>query len=700
MADVEVLYPPPPPNVPRDLAKPGIGYRLRVALVLAALFLFLLVYAALMGAGLIVLFWAIFPPEQVVTGLSANPAGRVALWVIRVGLGAISALFFVFLLKGLFQRRADDPEHYVEITAAEQPRLFEFIGRLCGEIGCTAPRRVCVSHEVNAAVFYPTSIANLVVPPARSLHIGLGLVNILNVVEFKAVLAHEFGHFSQRTLWLTGYVAVAHQIIWNMLNMRDRWDLWMVRGFDAPIVSVFIVPLYMIVEWTRQGLCWMFRGLDLAYLSLSRQMEFNADLVAAGAAGSDAHVSQLLKGLAGQAALEQAARDLYLAAEHRRYTRDLFYHQQRAAKGQPPCPFRPGPDPVIPPDTGNNAGGRAGFWSTHPSHHERERNVKRRYLPSPEDERSSWLLFDDPDAVRREVTLQYYWAGRRIDAENRLSDAAEVQAFLDEERQARTFNPRYRGIYDNRYLVLPAIDELEEQARRSPTPAADALAHLFSDTMAEWTAERLRQLDAGGQRDAEEDRRILEAFDRRVFALHYPLAVQQGQADLYRQRYAFHLELQQLLACVWDLVGRVDYVLNFLQTRHSIHVDEIGGLIAPLLEVRDTLSELYARAETLVLPPLKDHTPGERLCTVLPPCPDTASLGTSETALSGQTLAVLHDRLLAIADRLSRLHAHSLNAILKLHEELAAAWSGGEPSLVGRSNIPDSGSATGGTGTC
>jgi Zn-dependent protease with chaperone function len=34
-------------------------------------------------------------------------------------------------------------------------------------------------------------------PIKKNLQIGLGLVNSLNVSEFKAVMAHEFGHFTQ-----------------------------------------------------------------------------------------------------------------------------------------------------------------------------------------------------------------------------------------------------------------------------------------------------------------------------------------------------------------------------------------------------------------------------------------------------------------------------------------------------------------------
>ncbi len=34
--------------------------------------------------------------------------------------------------------------------------------------------------------------------PTKDLVVGIGLINAFNISEFKAVVAHEFGHFSQQ----------------------------------------------------------------------------------------------------------------------------------------------------------------------------------------------------------------------------------------------------------------------------------------------------------------------------------------------------------------------------------------------------------------------------------------------------------------------------------------------------------------------
>src|SRR5262249_884484 len=150
--------------------------------------------------------------------------------------------------------------------------------------------------------------------------------------EFKAILAHEFGHFSQRSLRLSGYTHVVYRAIDDMVHAEDYWDRWVIQGLDTPWVSAFAVPLYTFVATIRALLKGTFRAICKAELSLLRQMEFNADLVAVSVAGSDAPIHALLKSDFCQDSLRRAAHDLVMAAEHRLFSRDLFFHLDLAAE--------------------------------------------------------------------------------------------------------------------------------------------------------------------------------------------------------------------------------------------------------------------------------------------------------------------------------------------------------------------------------
>ena len=80
MADIANLYPPSPPDVPADLTIPKAGYRLRVVVVLASLFVFALLYIFLVAGSAYLSYWAFAS-----LGKSAAPASA--------GLGALGHAF-------------------------------------------------------------------------------------------------------------------------------------------------------------------------------------------------------------------------------------------------------------------------------------------------------------------------------------------------------------------------------------------------------------------------------------------------------------------------------------------------------------------------------------------------------------------------------------------------------------------------------
>src|SRR5262249_31671925 len=190
--------------------------------------------------------------------------------------------------KGLFKHQRVDRSLYVEVKENDQPELFGFIRQLARDTQAPFPRRIYLSPEVNAAVFYDSSLLSLVLPVRKNLLIGLGLVNSLPLVELKAVLAHEFGHFSQSSMKVGSYVYMANRIIADMVYGRDKWDevLAQWRALDLRI-GIFGWALSAVVWALRAVLGGVFRLINFTHLALSRQMELNADLVAVSVTGSD-----------------------------------------------------------------------------------------------------------------------------------------------------------------------------------------------------------------------------------------------------------------------------------------------------------------------------------------------------------------------------------------------------------------------------
>jgi hypothetical protein len=158
------LYPPAPAGIPADLTRPTTSYRVQTGLTLLSLLLFVLIYLALVAVSAWLVYLAIIFPVPV------NKLG------ILVKLGAIAGagMLFLFLLKGLFKHQTIDRSLYVEVTERDQPELFRFIRQLARDTGAPFPRHVYLSPEVNAAVFYDSSLLSLILPVRKNLLIGLG----------------------------------------------------------------------------------------------------------------------------------------------------------------------------------------------------------------------------------------------------------------------------------------------------------------------------------------------------------------------------------------------------------------------------------------------------------------------------------------------------------------------------------------------
>jgi len=178
------------------------------------------------------------------------------------------AMLLLFTIKFLFKLTNTKPTNRTEINLAEHPKLKEFIYSICKETGAPKPRKVFVDPDVNAYVAYSNPWLSLLFPTKKDLTFGLGLVDCLNLSEFKAVIAHEFGHFAQRSMKVGSYIMSANTIISDMIFNRDKWDQlldnW--RSIDIRLSAVAWV-LTGIIWVIRQALLLFYKLLNIMYLS-------------------------------------------------------------------------------------------------------------------------------------------------------------------------------------------------------------------------------------------------------------------------------------------------------------------------------------------------------------------------------------------------------------------------------------------------
>lgn len=184
-------------------------------------------------------------------------------WIIIGG-------FLLAIIKSLFVYSHSEYPNRLEITQSEAPSLFKLIEEISNSVGEKMPKHVYISPDVNACVFYNKPFISLFFQSRKNLEVGLGLLFGLNRQEFKAVIAHEYGHFGQKSMRVGQVVTICYNIISNLVN-SDK---------------VFLVQPIL-----KKTFIYVQKG----YMALSRSMEYEADSKSAMIAGNEAAISALCK---------------------------------------------------------------------------------------------------------------------------------------------------------------------------------------------------------------------------------------------------------------------------------------------------------------------------------------------------------------------------------------------------------------------
>jgi Zn-dependent protease with chaperone function len=469
---MDLVYPPGPTTVPPNLTAASAAYKRHAWFAMLGLGAFITIYLGLAA-------WFGFTAVRLLG--SASQGVDTTLWGYVAG--GCAAFLAVFMFKALFfiQHRyvIDD----IEVTRAEQPKLFAFIDRLADEAKAPRAHRVFLSPRVNAAVFYDLSLLNLIIPSKKNLEIGLGLVNTVPLGELKAVLAHEFGHFAQRSMAVGRWVYISQQIAGHIVARRDVLDKLLQQLSRLDLRIAWIGWILSLTVWSIRSLMdILFRGVVLAQRALSRQMEFQADLVAVSLTGSDALIHALHRLGAADDAWDKTLSFANSELVAGRGVKDLFAVQTRVIErmrdvlgqpdygGAPPLPaaarerHRVFKDELAQPPR---------MWSTHPPSCDREKNAKQRYVAASVDERSAWELFVDPQGLRERMSAHVL---RHAECQT-TPPMGESLVTFDKGYERAFLDRRYRGTYLNRSVVRQArsVDQLYGSEPADPRAALDTL---------------------------------------------------------------------------------------------------------------------------------------------------------------------------------------------------------------------------------
>lgn len=444
-------------DVPKDFNQPTSNYKKHVYIAVAGILAFF-------GTYLFLTYWFFNSAYRLlmdaVYGSEAN--------VLHFGLGIASLFLGIFMIKAFFfvQTKYDVQDR--EIKQEEEPILFDFLYKLADETGAPRPNKVYLSNRVNASVFYDLSFLNLFFPSKKNLEIGLGLINVLNLGEFKAVLAHEYGHFAQRSMLVGRWVYIANQIATTIITKRDALDSLLVGLSSIDIRIAWIGWILSLIVWSIRSLVELiFRLVILSQRALSREMEFQADLVAVSVTGSDALIHALHKLQAADAALSNAMQFVENQLEKKKAIEDLYALQSNAIEKTAYIlnDESYGKSPVVPssaPETfrvfSNKIAQPPQMWSTHPPDQEREENAKKRYIKSDIDNRDAWDLFKNPKQTRILLTEDLIKTAK---IQTEIMGNSEAIQIHDKQFDKSFFNPKYKGIYLSRFIYEDFNDSEE-----------------------------------------------------------------------------------------------------------------------------------------------------------------------------------------------------------------------------------------------
>ncbi|MGO9469567.1 MAG: M48 family metalloprotease [Isosphaeraceae bacterium] len=253
-------------------------YRLWIAIVAGVMVLLPLVYLAIVGLfAILVVYHAVNNVTILQTVGKGAGAAKFALFVyvapLLAGVGVLG-----FMLKPLFARRQRGPENRV-LDPEVEPLLYAFVDGICDTVGAPRPARIAVDSQVNASAHLEGVLWG-VLGGELVLTIGLPIAAGLTLKQFAGVLAHEFGHFSQR-VGMRLYVLINMVNLWfaRVVYERDSWDEalegWSKQGNFYVIV---LAAAIRVTVWITRRVLWvlmMFGHVVSGFLS--RQMEFDAD---------------------------------------------------------------------------------------------------------------------------------------------------------------------------------------------------------------------------------------------------------------------------------------------------------------------------------------------------------------------------------------------------------------------------------------
>lgn len=630
--NLSLPFPPVPAGADKSILKPSAVFNQNVYRSIGAVILFIITYIVLLlfVIGLAFAFGAF--------GVLVMEA-KLGFLTLALGIALIGSglLLVYFIIKFLFKRSVTDYSGMIEIYREDQPQLYNFIEQLTTEAAAPFPKRIFISADVNAGVFYDSNFWSMFFPVKKNLKIGLGLVNTINVSEFKAVMAHEFGHFSQRSMKFGSYVYNMNRVIYNLLYDNEGYGKLL--NSMSKLHSLFYLTA-SINLWVIKGIQYVLRKvyvvLNTTHLALARQMEFHADAMAAYVSGSNNAISSLKRIEIGQVCYNELLGywNGQLAKNKRA---DNFYPQHMelmklyaVKNGLEQDAFGL---PVITKglDIANTSQVVVNDqWSSHPSDEDREASLLKINLNAASVPEPAWVLFNNAEDLQILLTNDVYVNTAATIKTERIS-LVEFKADLLKDVNDYSLDKVYNGYYDSRFIkrfdvdeaiaasktaAIFKIDELLSSRNTQLPVVVERLQRDYNTLEAVWEVRKdIKSFDYKGikhkrksapqfmellEQERRETTKQIEELDKQIFMYFYHIADNDIDRDALAGKYKRLFEMQADSSKDYNLLSDViGYVNNFYD---NMPFEQAKNNVAKVYELekqlRPRLAALLADEQT------------------------------------------------------------------------------------------------------
>jgi Zn-dependent protease with chaperone function len=186
---------------------------------------------------------------------------------IVIFIASLIPLFIIFFKKSKLPG--------IKLKKKDHPKLFDLFEEVAQVTKTSLPKEVYLTPD--SGIFVTGAFT-------KKISIGIAALRELSVDEFKAIVAHEFGHFYGNDTIVGGFF----QRVGRSLEMSSHFGK---KVWDAiPILNVAIIGVVIMVFFKIYS--YIFHIVNFTY---SRQIEYRADYVAAQVAGNNNFRNGLLK---------------------------------------------------------------------------------------------------------------------------------------------------------------------------------------------------------------------------------------------------------------------------------------------------------------------------------------------------------------------------------------------------------------------